>query len=321
MNTLLNKLDSAQELTKDEIVEFANLLLDESASDETKATLLKSFSKKGETADEITHFVTCFLEKARRPDFSKVTEGFPTIDVCGTGGDKLNLFNVSTTSMFIVAAAGAKVIKHGNRGITSQSGTSDVLAELGIPLQATDEELAKGLESANLCFLFAPAFHPAFKAVAGVRKALAKEGIRTIFNLVGPLLNPASPTYQLVGVTAEERTKDFAQILQNLGRKQVFAITGHTAEGLPVDEFSNLGPNSLYKAKPGKEVKLHPLTPQDLGLPVANLEDLKGGSPTENAATLQDILAGTEKGAKRDIVLLNAGAALSCCEIVNTIED
>jgi len=252
MSDLLTSLEAGQELSQQEVTAFSKLLLNEDYPDTEKATLLKALTSKGETASEITAFVNCFLDKARRPDFSSVTDGYPTIDVCGTGGDKLDLFNVSTTSMFVIAAGGAKVIKHGNRGITSQSGSSDVLAELGIPLQATDEELAAGLETANLCFLFAPMFHPAFKAVVGVRKLLAEEGVRTIFNLIGPLLNPASPKYQLVGVSFSERTKDFAQILQNLGRKQVFAVTGYTDDGRPVDEFSTLGLNELYKAKPNK---------------------------------------------------------------------
>lgn len=320
-DSLLQTLEAGQELSEEDIRAFSELLLDEAVPDQEKATLLKALTQKGESAAEITGFVNCFLEKARRPDFSAVTAGFPTIDVCGTGGDKLDLFNVSTTAMFVIAAGGVKVIKHGNRGITSQSGSSDVLAELGIPLQATDEQLAAGLQAANLCFLFAPMFHPAFKAVVGVRTLLAEEGVRTIFNLIGPLLNPAAPDYQLVGVTMPERTADFAEILQSLGRKQVFSVTGYTAEGLPVDEFSNLGKNDLYKAKPGKPVKLHPLTPEELGVPLASLEELKGGTPAENAETLKAILSGKEKGARRDLILLNAGAGLACAEIVKTIEE
>ncbi len=319
---LLNVLLAKRELTVDEVREFAEVLLDESVADEEKAGLLRALTAKGETADEITAFVNCFLEKARKPDFSAVTDGYPTIDVCGTGGDKLDLFNVSTTSMFVIAAGGAKVIKHGNRGVTSLSGSSDVLQELGIPMQASDEQLAQCLEQANVCFLFAPQFHPAFKAVVGVRTLLAQEGIHTIFNLIGPLLNPASPQYQMVGVTMEARTADFAQILKNLGREQVFAVTGHTADGRPVDEFSNLGLNNLYKAKPHKdEIKLHPLTPAELGLPEAKLEEMAGGNPAENAATLRAILSGEERGAKREIVLLNAGAGLACCNVVDRIEE
>ncbi len=319
--SLLATLQAQQELTMAQVEEFSALLLNGQANDTEKATLLKALALKGETANEITAFAQCFLREARRPDLSAAMAGGPTIDVCGTGGDKLDLFNVSTTSMFVIAAGGAKVVKHGNRGITSQSGSSDVLSELEIPLDASDEQLSQALESANVCFLFAPQFHPAFKAVVGVRALLAKEGVKTIFNLIGPLLNPVSPTYQMVGVTMAERTADFAQILQNLGRKQVFAITGYTADDQPVDEFSNLGMNHLYKAKPNKAVKLHALTPADLGLSVASLEDLAGGNPQENAETLRGILSGEIHGAKRDIVLLNAGAGLACCEIVDRIEE
>ena len=319
--SLLSTLQSGQELSSGQIREFSALLLDEGVSDREKFDLLKALSDKGETAAEITGFVESFLEKARRPDLASVTEGAPTIDVCGTGGDKLDLFNVSTTSMFVIAAGGAKVVKHGNRGITSKSGGSDVLEELGIPAAATDEQLRQALEKANVCFLFAPHFHPAFKAVVNVRKALAEEGIKTIFNLIGPLLNPTSPRYQMVGVTMGERTADFAEILKNLGRKQVFAVTGHTATGESVDEFSNLGLNKLYLVKEGQEVQCRTLSPQDLGLEEASLEDLKGGGPAENAETLIGILSGEITGPRRDIVLLNAGAGLACCQIVESISE
>jgi len=319
--SLQDTLEAQEELTTSQIEKFTELLINEQVADQEKADLLKTFVEKGETANEITGFAQYFLTKARRPDIQKAMQGGPSIDVCGTGGDKLDLFNVSTTSMFVIAAGGAKVVKHGNRGITSQSGSSDVLSELGVPVDATDEQLSRSLDQANVCFLFAPQFHPAFKAVAGVRKILAEEGIKTIFNLLGPLLNPASPTYQMVGVTMAERTADFAQILQNLGRKQVFAVTGYTKDKQPVDEFSNLGMNHLFKAKPEKKVKLHALSPQDLGLSVASLDELKGGSPAENAETLTGILSGKIHGAKRDIVLLNAGAGLACCKIVDRIED
>lgn len=320
MNTdLLSTLQQGHELSETQVNDFATVLLDESVGDSTKADLLRALTIKGETADEITAFVNCFLQKARRPDFSAVTTGSPTIDVCGTGGDKLDLFNVSTTSMFVIAAGGAKVIKHGNRGITSQSGGADVLEELGIPVQATNEQLTQALEQANVCFLFAPMFHPAFKAVVGVRKLLAEEGVRTIFNLIGPLLNPASPTYQMVGVTMAERTHDFAKILQNLGRQQVYAVTGSTADGEPVDEFSTMGANHLYTARPGLPVQAHSPTADQVGLEIAPLSELQGGDAKANANTLIGILSGEIQGPKRDIVLLNAGAGLACCEIVDSI--
>jgi len=320
--SLLATLNAGENLSSAQVRDLAEVLLqDDPALDGEKAALLKALARKGETAEEITEFVQCFLQEARRPDFSAVIGDAPTIDVCGTGGDGLDLFNVSTTAMFIIAAGGAKVIKHGNRGITSRSGSSDVLSELGVPLDATDAQLAQALDQANVCFLFAPQFHPAFKAVVGVRKLLAEEGTRTIFNLLGPLLNPASPRFQLVGVTMAERTADFAKILQNLGREQVFSITGYTANARPVDEFSTLGMNHLYKAKPGKEVKLHALTPEELGMPRADLEALQGGSPAENAETLRGILSGQITDARRDIVLLNAGAGLACCRLVDRIED
>ena len=321
MVSVLETLKGGYDLSDVQVRELGETLLDMSVEVAEKAELLKALTSKGETAEEITAFVNCFLEKAVRPDLADVVDGYPTIDVCGTGGDQLDLFNVSTTSMFVIAAGGAKVIKHGNRGITSQSGGADVLEQLGIPVQSTEDQLRRALDEANACFLFAPQYHPAFAAVKEVRMQLAQEGVRTIFNLIGPLLNPAAPQYQMVGVTMQERTADFAQILQNLGREQVFAVTGYTAEGAPVDEFSTMGLNHLYKAKPGKGVKLHALTPKELGLEVSPLDALKGGDAVENAKTLVAILNGVERGARRDIVLLNAGAGLACCKIVDRIEE
>ncbi len=321
MFQLLTTLQQNRELSVEEIGEFSALLLDPSASSSLKAELLKALAKKGETVNEITAFVHCFLEKARRPDFSHITKGYPTIDVCGTGGDKLNLFNVSTTSMFVIAAGGAKVIKHGNRGVTSASGSSDVLNALGIPMQLSDEQLGEALDCANVCFLFAPMFHPAFKEVAEVRRMLAKGGVRTIFNIIGPLLNPALPEYQMVGVTMQEQTANFAQILKNLGRKQAYTVTGYTEDGSPVDECSTMGNNELYISGKGQDIVRKSFSPKDYGLSSSAIEDLKGGGAEENSKTLKAILKGDERGAKRDIVLLNAGAGLACCEIASSIEN
>ena len=225
MDALIHHLENREDLEPREITVAAEFLLDEGVGLPKKKRLLKALATKGETAAEIAEFVAVFLEKAVKPDFLGQTFEGPTIDVCGTGGDKLDLFNISTTSMFIVAAAGATVIKHGNRGVTSKSGSSDVLSELGIPLDLSSEKVGECLGKAGVGFLFAPLYHPAFKAVAPVRAELAKEGVRTIFNLIGPLLNPAQPECQLVGVMDEALCPVFADILQRMGRDSAWSST------------------------------------------------------------------------------------------------
>ena len=228
------------------------------------------------------------------------------LDVCGTGGDRLHLFNVSTTACFVLAAGGAAVVKHGNRAITSKSGGSDVLAALGIPLDLAPAELRARLEMVGIGFLFAPQYHPAFAAVAGVRRQLAAEGTSTIFNLLGPLLNPARPAHQLVGVFTPALTTTFAEVLRQLGRRRAWAV--HGAGGM--DELSTLGETQVSRfEQPGGNMETVPVTPESAGLPrVQNLDAVRGGTPEENARTLAGILRGEITGPPLDLVLLNAAA-------------
>ena len=198
MDALIHHLEEKQELSPREIQVAASLLLDPAASDEKKARLLEALALKGETPDEIAGFVEAFLEQAVNPHLGLITLDGPTLDVCGTGGDQLDLFNISTTAMFISAAAGAIVVKHGNRGITSKSGGADVLEALGVRIDLPADEFRNCVEKAGMGFMFSPLYHPAFKAVIGVRKMLAAKGVKTIFNLIGPLLNPARPQCQLI---------------------------------------------------------------------------------------------------------------------------
>ena len=321
-SSLLDSLNAGDELSSIQVDELCRILLNEEEENHLKSSLLKALAAKGETVEEITAFASSVLKQAKKVNLTASLGDAPSIDICGTGGDRLNLFNVSTTAMFVIAAGGAKVIKHGNRGVTSLSGSSDVLSQLGIPLHLPDSTLQSCLAEANVCFLYAPAYHPAFKAVATVRQTLAKEGVHTIFNLIGPLLNPAQPTYQMVGVAHPQRTKDFATILHNLGRKQAYAVTGFTADHAPVDECSTMGSTSLYSMnQEHSEAVFQRIESSDLGIPQASLPELQGGSPKENAQTLHDILAGTITGAKRDIVILNAAAGLTCCQITSTLTD
>ncbi|MBK1827437.1 anthranilate phosphoribosyltransferase [Haloferula rosea] len=319
MDALIQHLEEGRDLDDREVRVAAELLLESGGDSARKARLLEALSKKGETAAEIAGFVEAFLEHAVDPHAGLVDREGPTIDVCGTGGDKLNLFNVSTTSMFVVAAAGATVVKHGNRGITSKSGGADVLEELGVRLDLPAEGFRKCLEEAGVGFLFAPAYHPAFKAVVEVRKQLATKGVRTIFNLVGPLLNPAKPQCQLVGVFSREWCPVFAEILQRLGRESSWAVHGTTGDGRSVDELSLLGSTRICKSGSLEEIADEEVRPRDFGLRHAEVSDLEGGDAKLNAQILESILGAEDSGPKRDMVLLNAGAAIACAGLSDDI--
>lgn len=312
MDALIHHLEEGQELSPREVEVAAGLLLDAAVPDARKERLLEALSKKGETPAEIAGFVEAFLEHAVDPQLGLLDLDGPTLDVCGTGGDKLDLFNVSTTAMFVVAAAGAVVVKHGNRGITSKSGGADVLEALGIRIDLSPDGFRRCMEEAGVGFMFAPIYHPAFKAVAGVRKALAARGVRTIFNLIGPLLNPVRPQCQLTGVFARELCPAFAEILQRLGREIAWVVHGTTADGRAVDEVSLMGATRICKAVLNQDLADEEVCPGDFGMRQAEVSDLRGGDAETNAGILMDVLSGSERGPKRDMVLMNAGAALAC---------
>lgn len=321
MDALITHLKNGEELSPREIEVAANLLLDTSVSDEKKARLLLALSDKGETPAEIAGFVEAFLTHAIDPQISSLDLPGPTLDVCGTGGDKLDLFNVSTTAMFIAAAAGAIVVKHGNRGITSKSGGADVLEALGIRINLPPESFRHCLEKAGIGFLFAPDYHPAFKAVAPVRKKLAADGHRSIFNLIGPLLNPARPQCQLVGVSERSLCPPFAEILQRLGRESAWIVSGTAPGDRTVDEVSLTGPTLICKSGTYQDLQDEEITPEDFGMRKCTVEELKGGDAKANATILENILSGKDTGPKADITLLNAAAALTCAGLADHIGD
>lgn len=321
MDALIEHLEDGADLEDREIRVAAELLLEADGDPARKARLLEALSRKGETASEIAGFVEAFLEHAVDPLAGLISREGPTIDVCGTGGDQLNLFNVSTTSMFVVAAAGATVVKHGNRGVTSKSGGADVLEALGVRLDLPAEGFRKCLDEAGVGFLFAPAYHPAFKAVIEVRKQLATKGVRTLFNLIGPLLNPAKPDCQLVGVFSREWCPVFSEILQRLGRESAWAVHGTTLDGRSVDELSLLGSTRICKSGSFQDLADEEVRPSDFGMQVAEVSDLEGGDAQVNAAILEAILSGRDTGPKRDMVVLNAGAAIACAGLSDDIGD
>lgn len=319
MNALTSSLRSGADLIPGQIETAAAALLDESVDDDAKADFLRALADKGETSAEIAGFVNAFLRRAVDPALDRSVIGRPLIDVCGTGGDKLDLFNVSTTSVFVLAACGVAVVKHGNRGITSKSGGADVLEALGIRIDLPPEKFGDCVAEVGAGFLFAPMYHPAFKAVVPVRKQLAGEGRRTIFNLIGPLLNPARPEFQLIGVFEESLTPAFAEILGRLGRKRAWAVHGHTETGAGMDELSSVGPTTVHEIGGSGELRDFTIEPAELGLAPASVDDLKGGDAAENAALLRAILDGSEAGPKRDIVLLNAAAGLTICGLADDL--
>ncbi|WP_411826347.1 anthranilate phosphoribosyltransferase [Luteolibacter sp. AS25] len=321
MDALITHLENGEELSPQEIEVAADLLLDTAVDDQKKERLLLALSKKGETPAEIVGFVEAFLEHAVDPMLSALDLVGPSLDVCGTGGDKLNLFNVSTTAMFIAAASGAVVVKHGNRGITSKSGGADVLEALGINIEMSPDQFLDCVQESNIGFLFAPSYHPAFKAVAGVRRNLAAAGHRSIFNLIGPLLNPARPECQLVGVSDRSLCPAFAEILQRLGRESAWVVSGTTQDGRAVDEVSLMGPTRICKGGTFQDIEDEEISPEEFGLKLAKVEDLQGGDAKTNAIILEDILSGKEKGPKRDIVILNAATAIACAGLSDHIGD
>ena len=225
------------------------------------------------------------------------------IDTCGTGGDGANTFNISTTNAFVIAAAGLGVCKHGNRSISSKCGSADVLEELGVPIDLSPEEVASSIDEHGFGFLFAPKFHPAMGNVVPIRRNL---GARTIFNLLGPLVNPALTTRQVIGVYDKNMLEPFAHVLSSLGSIEVMLVTGD--DGL--DEITTTTTTNVAHLKDGR-VKTYKISPEEFGIKKAKPEDLVGGDKAENAKIIIDILSGKDKGPRRDIVLINGAAALT----------
>jgi anthranilate phosphoribosyltransferase len=295
------------ELTAGQIREVATWLLDENVAADEKADFLGALHRRGETPVEVVALAETMLEHA--VPFDVPDDLRPVIDVCGTGGDKLGLFNISTAVMFVAAGAGARLVKHGNRGITSKSGGADVLEALGLPVDLPVERLQDMLGEAGAVFLFAPCFHPAFKAVAPARKLLAERGQPSVFNMLGPLLNPSRPEGQLAGVFNESLVDLYADVLPGLGRERAWVVHGKAGDTGVMDEISTLGPTLIAKVSGGKTTR-DTVTPADLGVSAAELEALRGGDAPANAQLLSELLRGERRGAARDIVAVNAAAAL-----------
>ena len=304
IRTLVEKKD----LTAKEAHAAMTEIMEGVATSAQIAAFLVALRMKGETITEVTEFARVMREHVVpvRPTRR------PLVDTCGTGGDGLNTFNISTTAAFVAAGAGAAVAKHGNRSVSSKCGSADVLEALGIKVQQSPEEVARYVDEVGIGFMFAPAYHPAMKHAGPVRRELA---MRTVFNALGPLTNPAGAEAQVIGVYAPALTEMHAAALANLGCKRAFVV--HGLDGM--DEISTLGATRITELRDG-ESRTYGLTPEEVGLRRARPEELAGGTPEENAELLVAILNGRE-GAPREIVLLNAAAAIAAAGLADTLSD
>jgi anthranilate phosphoribosyltransferase len=297
MKQILERLLDKQNLTRDEAFDVMLSIMSGEYDDAQIAGFLMALRAKGETVDEITGFA-----KAMREKMVTIQLDSPAIDMCGTGGDALGTFNISTTATFVVAGADVHVAKHGNRSMTSKSGSADVLQALGISIDKSVEDSTEDIENIGLGFMFAPAYHPAMKHAIGARKALAT---RTVFNILGPLCNPAEVKAQAMGIFHPDLTDIQANVLKALGSTDVMVF--HGRDGL--DEISTTATTKISQMQNCGEVNTFEFDANELGLNRVSLDDLQGGEPDENAEMIRAILKG-EKGPKRDIVLLNAAAGI-----------
>lgn len=294
---LLQRLLDHEDLRREEVASLFGRIMDGAVAESQIAAILVALAMKGETIGEIAGAAEAMRARARKVPHA--VDGI--IDTCGTGGDGRGTFNISTAAAIVAAAAGATVAKHGNRAVSSRSGSSDLLVALGLPVEVAPEVSGRQLEQIGLAFLFAPAHHPATRAVVPVRRAL---GVRTIFNLLGPLTNPAAARRQLIGVYARDRVEPVARVLAALGCEHALVV--HGDDGL--DEITTTTITHVAEVQHGT-VATYELAPESAGVRRTTPESLAGGSPEDNAARLLELLGG-EMGAIADIVALNAGAAL-----------
>lgn len=309
MKEILSKLVAGNDLTKEEAMKAQEMILSGEATQSQIACFLTALRMKGETLDEITGLAMVLRDKANT--ISPKVDNY--VDFVGTGGDCTYSFNISTTSAFVVAAAGVPVAKHGNRSISSKSGAGDVLEALGVNISADPDVVEKCVEEVGIGFMFAPHFNPAMKYVGPVRKEM---GIRTVFNILGPLSNPSRAKAMVVGVYSPSLTEVIAGTMANLDVKRGVVVSGEDN----MDEFTLTGSSTVSEIKDGK-VETYEITPEQFGLKRCKIEDLQGGDGTVNAQITKDILSGKERGAKREIVLLNAGAALYIGGKAESIEE
>jgi anthranilate phosphoribosyltransferase len=314
LEQLTRQLAVANPLTDEEVRLAVAQLVDESVSALTKANFLTHLARKGETTGEIGAFARELRSRSLQPVLDGQTRAGLVLDVVGTGGDRLSTFNISTTVALLAAAAGVRVAKHGNRASTSPIGSADVMEALGIPFDLGPEEAAHSLRVHGFAFFFAPKYHPAFKHIVPARKLCAERGQSTIFNFLGPLLNPARPTAALIGVPRPDLCEPLACVLQSLGVRRAMVVCGAVPDEdgavRHLDELSPLGPTTIAEFYQERALTCSALAPEPFPVQPAALADLRGGDREFNATIIRRILHGEERGPKRDAVLLNAAAAL-----------
>ena len=300
-------LSKKENLTEEMMEQVMDEIMRNEATDAQKASFLTSLYMKGETIEEITA-----AARGMRKHCERFLNNQDVLEIVGTGGDGSNTINISTLSSIVAAAAGIPVAKHGNRAASSKCGTADCLEALGVKIDLEPEQSQKILKEINICFLFAQKYHTAMKYVGGVRKEM---GVRTLFNILGPLSNPAGASMQLLGVYSEELVEPLARVLYNLGVKSAMVVYGEDS----IDEISLSAPTKVCEFKNG-DFKSYEITPEQFGFIRCKKEDLVGGTPEENAKIVWDILNGAQ-GPKTDAVLLNAGAAIYVAGGADTVED
>ncbi len=306
MRNYIDKINSRQNLNHDEITVVMELIMSGHTSQEDISDFLLALNAKGPTVEEIT---ACAL-MMRRFVVPIKTRHKIVLDTCGTGGDHRGTFNISTTAAFVIASCGVAVAKHGNRSVSSQCGSADVLEALGVNVDLDQQRVSACLDHVGIAFLFAQTLHPAMKNVAPVRKSL---GVKTIFNVLGPLTNPASATHQIVGVYSRDLVEPIAHVLKHLGIKRALVVHGN--DGL--DEITTTDKTFIAEFN-GQEVVSYDIDVQELGIKRASPEDLKGGDKIQNAEIIEGILGG-QKGAKRDIVLVNSAYGLYTAGAVDSL--
>lgn len=309
MKEILAKLVAGNDLSVEEAKKAQEIILTGQATDAQIAAFLTALRMKGETIDEITGLASVLRDKANTiaPKVDK------HVDLVGTGGDCTYSFNISTTSAFVVAAAGLPVAKHGNRSISSKSGAGDVLEALGVNISADPDVVTRCVETVGIGFMFAPHFNPAMKYVGKVRKEL---GFRTVFNTLGPLSNPSRAKAMVVGVYDKILTETIANAMMNMGVERALVVSGNDN----MDEITLTGATTISEIK-DNTVNTYTVTPEQFGFETVELKELQGGDGKVNAQITKDILSGKEKGAKRNIVLLNAGATLYAGGMCSSIEE
>ncbi|MDX2186173.1 MAG: anthranilate phosphoribosyltransferase [Opitutaceae bacterium] len=317
LTSLIPALENGQELSESKVFELADVLASPGDED-MKGRLLVALAQKGETAGEVTAFARAFRERAVNPGVEAWSG--EAIDIVGTGGDHAGGFNISSLVVLTLASAGVKVMKHGNRGITSRCGSADLLAGLGFKLDASPERLRAALQELNYVFFFAPSFHPAFKHIAPVRKALAAQGHRTVFNILGPLMNPGRPAHILFGVFSETWVPVLATALGNLGVRSGLAVHGRLGEGKGIDELTTASPNRVRGIGQLAEVD-DVWEAERFGLSTRPFAELTGGDLAENLQITEAVLSGRGPRGLVDTIALNAAVALWICGRVKSVSE